>query len=234
MTPTQSNRLRRGREIAGLSLGQAARLLGMQATGLSLMELNGVHADDDRLLALAALYQTTVAWLLGDKPQISAENLALLGDVDYDKDRATLREFMGMLSTPERDGLPPPRKARTLAEVKADRALTVAWDTHRSDAQQEEADRRADAEQPIARKRRYVASQPQTRKHHCHWPGCDKQVPPAMWGCKAHWFRLPKALRDRVWRTYAPGQEVDMTPSEEYLQVADDVQRWIREHGGAP
>jgi len=28
----------------------------------------------------------------------------------------------------------------------------------------------------------YVRSQGQTRNHHCHWPGCDKQVPPAMWG----------------------------------------------------
>jgi hypothetical protein len=50
-----------------------------------------------------------------------------------------------------------------------------------------------------------------------------------MWGCKTHWFRLPKALRDRIWATYAPGQEIDMTPSREYLDVADDVQRWIRE-----
>lgn len=24
--------------------------------------------------------------------------------------------------------------------------------------------------------------------HHCHWPGCDKPVPPAMWGCKRHWY----------------------------------------------
>jgi len=45
---------------------------------------------------------------------------------------------------------------------------------------------------------------------------------------------LPKALRDRVWKAYKPGQEVDMTPSDEYLQVADDVQRWIAEHGGKP
>lgn len=30
----------------------------------------------------------------------------------------------------------------------------------------------------------YARSQGQTREHHCHWPGCDKQVPPAMWGCK--------------------------------------------------
>jgi hypothetical protein len=86
----------------------------------------------------------------------------------------------------------------------------------------------------INEKRAYVRSQGQTRKHHCHWPGCGKQVPPAMWGCKAHWFRLPMALRDKVWRAYEPRQEVDLSPSEDYLAVADGVERWIREHGGAP
>lgn len=74
----------------------------------------------------------------------------------------------------------------------------------------------------------YVRQQAQFRKHHCHWPGCDKQVPPAMWGCKAHWFRLPKDLRDKIWRTYRPGQEKDMQPSQAYLAVADEVQAWIK------
>jgi hypothetical protein len=73
----------------------------------------------------------------------------------------------------------------------------------------------------------YVRRQPQTRSHRCHWPGCGKQVPPAMWGCRAHWFMLPKALRDKVWAAYVPGQEATMTPSDTYLDVADEVQRWI-------
>ncbi len=80
----------------------------------------------------------------------------------------------------------------------------------------------------------YVRSQGQTRSHHCHWPGCSKQVPPAMWGCKVHWFKLPLALRNKVWATYVPGQEVSMTPSDAYLEVADEVQRWITENGERP
>jgi hypothetical protein len=51
-----------------------------------------------------------------------------------------------------------------------------------------------------------------------------------MWGCKGHWFALPKRLRDRIWATYRRGQEITMTPSKEYLAAADDVQRWIREY----
>ncbi len=80
-------------------------------------------------------------------------------------------------------------------------------------------------------KARHVKAQGQTRNHECHWPGCTAQVPPAMWGCKAHWYRLPKALRDKVWRTYRIGQERDMSPSAEYLAVVDEVQRWIKAQG---
>lgn len=75
----------------------------------------------------------------------------------------------------------------------------------------------------------YVKSQPQSRRHTCHWPGCDKQVPPAMWGCKPHWFKLPRALRNRIWATYEPGQERTLTPSREYLEAARAVQDWIAE-----
>lgn len=76
----------------------------------------------------------------------------------------------------------------------------------------------------------YVRSQPQTREHHCHWPGCGKSVPPAMWGCRLHWFTLPKPLRDKIWNTYRPGQEIDGTPSAAYLAAAAEVQAWIQQH----
>jgi hypothetical protein len=68
-------------------------------------------------------------------------------------------------------------------------------------------------------------------KHTCHWPGCTTAVPLAMWGCRAHWFSLPKALRGRIWATYRPGQEIDKKPSASYLQAAKDVQTWIADHG---
>ena len=73
----------------------------------------------------------------------------------------------------------------------------------------------------------YVRGQGQTRNHHCHWPSCDRQVPPAVWGCRPHWYALPKALRDRVWRAFRPGQEVTGKPSEPYVAVAREVQAWI-------
>jgi len=66
-------------------------------------------------------------------------------------------------------------------------------------------------------------------RHTCHWPGCPLEVPPAMWGCKRHWFRLPKHLRDAVWAAYRPGQEITKTPSAAYLAVSREVQDWIKE-----
>ncbi len=77
----------------------------------------------------------------------------------------------------------------------------------------------------------YVRQQGQTRGHTCHWPGCDKQVPPAMWGCKNHWFRLPPALRSAIWDAYVPGQEVTITPSAAYLEAARKVEAWIGQQG---
>lgn len=66
--------------------------------------------------------------------------------------------------------------------------------------------------------------------HKCHWPGCDKACPPAMWGCKSHWFALPKRLRDEIWRTYRRGQETRKDPSPEYIAAAKAVQHWIGEY----
>ncbi len=67
-------------------------------------------------------------------------------------------------------------------------------------------------------------------QHHCHWKGCNKVVPPAMWGCKTHWFMLPANLRARIWATYKPEQEINKTPSAEYLQIAIKVQKWIQQN----
>ena len=47
-------------------------------------------------------------------------------------------------------------------------------------------------------------------RHVCHWPGCGKrQCPPAQWGCRAHWFKLPRAIRNAIWLAYRTGQEIE-------------------------
>jgi hypothetical protein len=69
--------------------------------------------------------------------------------------------------------------------------------------------------------------------HTCHWPGCPIEVPPKLWGCRKHWYTLPQHLRDRIWKAYRPGQEINKTPSREYVDAARDVQEWIRQHEAA-
>lgn len=79
----------------------------------------------------------------------------------------------------------------------------------------------------IAQKADYVRGQAQARPHECHWPGCAQQVPPAMWGCRAHWYKLPRELRAKIWSAYRPGQEIDQRPSRDYVAIAREVQEWI-------
>lgn len=64
--------------------------------------------------------------------------------------------------------------------------------------------------------------------HTCHWPGCEKVVPPKLWGCLKHWRRLPKVLQNKIWAAYVPGQEIRKDPSESYIEAAHEVQEWIK------
>lgn len=78
----------------------------------------------------------------------------------------------------------------------------------------------------------YVASQAKLshRKHECHWPGCKKQIAPAMWGCSKHWFTLPYPIRRSIWVNYQIGQEKSKKPSEGYLIAAKAAQEWISKY----
>ncbi len=66
-------------------------------------------------------------------------------------------------------------------------------------------------------------------EHTCHHPNCNIPVPPKMLACRGHWFMLPQELKDRVWKTYRPGQEKDKQPSQAYMDVIAQVQQYWRE-----
>jgi hypothetical protein len=87
---------------------------------------------------------------------------------------------------------------------------------------------------PLPPKAAYVVRQGQTRLHACHWPGCQDQVPPAKWGCRPHWYTLPKEIRDRIWRAFQPGQEKTQSPSREYVAAAREAQEWIKAQAAIP
>lgn len=69
--------------------------------------------------------------------------------------------------------------------------------------------------------------------HVCHATGCKTPVPPKMFMCKRHWYMVPKELRDRIWATYRPGQEVTKDPSMEYLNTAMEAIKAVAEKESA-
>lgn len=81
-------------------------------------------------------------------------------------------------------------------------------------------------------KRAYVRARRGTASggHTCHWPGCTRKVPPAMWGCYDHWMMLPREIRALIWASYKPGQEISKTPSPDYVEAARQAQDWIAAH----
>lgn len=67
--------------------------------------------------------------------------------------------------------------------------------------------------------------------HKCHWPGCQQRLQKG-WACPAHWQRLPVALKERIRKTYRPGQERDKQPSQAYIEAAQEVHFWLLENPG--
>lgn len=41
----------------------------------------------------------------------------------------------------------------------------------------------------------------------CRVRGCTKQHMPDQLACRSHWFELPKAMRDEIWRLHRNGPE---------------------------
>jgi hypothetical protein len=50
---------------------------------------------------------------------------------------------------------------------------------------------------------------------------CKVVVPPKMFMCKRHWYMVPKAMRERIWDLYVPGQELRKDPTLDYLAVTN-------------
>ena len=56
-------------------------------------------------------------------------------------------------------------------------------------------------------------------RHTCHAQGCNRAIAARFLMCGRHWAMVPSGLKDKVWQTYRPGQEIDKQPSQEYLAV---------------
>jgi len=67
------HRLALARQRAGLSLGQAAQMLGMQRPALEQLEA-GPTPDELTCARLARLYEVNIPWLRGDVPERAPES----------------------------------------------------------------------------------------------------------------------------------------------------------------
>jgi len=84
-------RLRAAREQAGLSQGQAAKLLEMQRPTISEIEAGRRRVAADELAAFARIYGVSISWLADEKSEVAdpaaelaARELAKLKPQDFD------------------------------------------------------------------------------------------------------------------------------------------------------
>ena len=56
-------------------------------------------------------------------------------------------------------------------------------------------------------------------RHHCHAEGCDVEVHPRMFACRAHWAMVPYPLQSMLYAVYRSGQERDKRVTKVYLLV---------------
>jgi transcriptional regulator with XRE-family HTH domain len=65
-----ADRLKEARKLAGLSQGQVAKILGLHRPSVSEMEAGNRRVSADELARLAEIYDISVAWLLGETPEM--------------------------------------------------------------------------------------------------------------------------------------------------------------------
>ena len=98
-TDSLADRLRAGREMAGLSQGQVAGLLKLHRPAVSEIEAGRRKVSAEELARFAEIYGVTAEWLLGKSHQtedpmveLAARELSKLGRDDLDR-------VMGLLKT---------------------------------------------------------------------------------------------------------------------------------------
>lgn len=93
--PQIAKRIRAAREMAGLSQGQVAKLLGLHRPSISEIEAGNRRVSADELLRLAELFDVSVSWLVAEtaerletddpKLQLAARELSKLKPEDLDR-----------------------------------------------------------------------------------------------------------------------------------------------------
>lgn len=70
--------------------------------------------------------------------------------------------------------------------------------------------------------------------HTCHALGCTRSVDPRYLMCGPDWLLVPKPLKDAVWATYVPGQEIRKDPTPAYIKAAHNAILAVADAKGTP
>ncbi len=65
-----AERLREARKLAGLSQGHVAKMIGLHRPSISEIEAGNRRVSAEELASLARIYDVSVAWLLGETPEL--------------------------------------------------------------------------------------------------------------------------------------------------------------------
>ena len=97
-----ASRLRLGREMAGLTQGQVARIRGWHRPTVSEIEAGRRRVSADELTSLAELYGVSVSWIVDEEEEhslsnaranLAARELGRLRDEDLDRLLELIRSF---------------------------------------------------------------------------------------------------------------------------------------------
>jgi transcriptional regulator with XRE-family HTH domain len=110
-----AERLKAARQLAGLSQGHVAKILGMHRPSISEIEAGNRRVSADELPRFAETYDVSVAWLLGTAPEtldpqdprleLAARELAKLKPND-------LARLLRLLAAMRNDSIPRVEKGR--------------------------------------------------------------------------------------------------------------------------
>ena len=104
-----ASRLRLGREMAGLTQGQVAKIRGWHRPTVSEIEAGRRRVSADELSSLAELYGVSVSWIVeeeenplsNDRATLAARELGKLSDADLDRLLELIRSFRTSEGTDE-------------------------------------------------------------------------------------------------------------------------------------
>lgn len=95
-----TSRIRRARELAGLTIGQAARRIGWTVVDVSSFETGSATPSEIQLRMFADLYGVNLAWLQGADPVVAPATRALICGADISwAERDGLLELFGAIAT---------------------------------------------------------------------------------------------------------------------------------------